>query len=91
MGTLMDLPLSMPVVAAWGVWLAAGLVLIVWSRRAREAMMFAEAPRSAARHIPARPKSGVRSAKPAPAPADAFGELQTLLDPPHSAARRPVD
>lgn len=91
MDTLMDLPLSVPVVAAWGAWLAAGLVLVVWSRRTREAMRPAEARSSAARHSPARPKSGVRSVKPAPAPADAFGDLQALLDPPNSAARRPGD
>ena len=92
MGAMMDLPLSMPVVAGWGAWLAAGLVLVVWARHSREARLRAFAQRSAARSIPARPKSGVRPPKPAAPAADAFGELQALLDPQEqSVAHRPGD
>jgi hypothetical protein len=96
MGALINLPLSIPVVAGWGAWLAAGLVLVVWSRKLRESQLRMDAQRSAAKNLgsPARPKSGVRTPKPATAapPVDAFGELQALLDPPPSSvARRPGD
>ena len=91
MGALMNLPLSVPMIASWGVWLTAGLVLLVWARRAREAEH--QAIRNVARAVPAKPKSGVRTAKPAPAPVDAFGELQAMLEPEPdlSVARRPGD
>ncbi|MDO8680518.1 MAG: hypothetical protein Q7R30_18535 [Acidobacteriota bacterium] len=90
---MINLPLSVPVVAGWGVWLSAGLMLLVWARRAREANLRADAVRHVARPVAARPKSGVRPPKPAPAPVDAFGELQALLEPEPdlSAARRPGD
>ncbi len=82
MGTLMNLPLSVPVVAGWGFWLATGLVLLVWARRAREADLqedgFGRVARPAA---DAGPKSGVQAARPASAPSDAFGELQAMLEP----------
>jgi hypothetical protein len=91
MGALMNVSLSMPVVAGWGLWLTTGLALVVWARRARAALLRAEAQHSAARSIPARPKSGVRLPKPPHAPADVFGELQALLDPPQSVSRRPGD
>ena len=92
MGALINLPLSVPVVAGWGVWLAAGLMLVVWARRAREeANLRPEGVRSAARPVAVRPKSGVRLPK--PAPVDAFGELQAMLEPEPdlSVARRPGD
>lgn len=93
MGALINLPLSVPVVAGWGVWLAAGLILVVWARHAREANLRADAVRYVARPVAARPKSGVRLPKPAPAPVDAFGELQAMLEPEPdlSVARRPGD
>ena len=93
MGALINLSLSVPVVAGWGVWLAAGLMMLVWARHAREANLRADAIRSVARPVAARPKSGVRPPKPAPVPIDAFGELQALLEPQHdlSMARRPGD
>jgi hypothetical protein len=89
MGALMNLPLSVPMIASWGVWLTAGLVLLMWARRSREAEL--HAIRNAARAVPAKPKSGVR--KPASAPVDAFGELQAMLEPEPdlSVARRPGD
>ena len=48
MGTLMNLPLSVPVVAGWGFWLATGLVLLVWARRTRDADLHAHSYRTAA-------------------------------------------
>lgn len=93
MGTLMDLPLSVPVVAGWGLWLATGLVLLVWARRAREMDLRAEGIRSVARPVAPRPKSGERVARPASAAVDAFSELQAMLEPDSdlSVARRPSD
>lgn len=92
MGALINLPLSVPVIAGWGVWLATGLMLVVWARHAREAMLRADAVRSVARPGTVRPKSGVRVAKPVAPRVDAFGELQALLEPePDSVARRPGD
>lgn len=93
MGALMNLSLSVPVIAGWGAWLSAGLVLLVWARRAHEADLQADAIRHLARPVPAKPKSGVRHSKPAPAPIDAFGELQAMLEPQPdlSVARRPGD
>lgn len=91
MGALMNLPLSVSVIAGWGAWLTIGLVLLVWARRAREAELRADAMQSLARPVPAKPKSGVR--KPAQGHVDAFGELQALLEPEPdlSVARRPGD
>ena len=93
MGALMNLSLSVPVIAGWGAWLTAGLILLVWTRRAREAELRHDAFRSVARPAPAKPKSGVRVARPASAPVDAFGELQAMLEPEPdlSVARRPGD
>lgn len=93
MGALMNLPLSVAVVAGWGVWLAAGLMLLVWARHAREANLRADAVRNVARPVTARPKSGVRPLKAVSAPVDAFGELQALLEPlpDLSVSRRPGD
>lgn len=91
MGALMNVPLSMPMVAGWGLWLTVGLLLVVWARRAHEAQLQAAARRSASRSIATPPTSGVRVPRPARAPVDAFGELQTLLDPPQTTAGRPGD
>ena len=90
MGTLMDLPLSVPVVAGWGFWLATGLVLLVWARRAREADLRYEGIRSVARPVAPRPRTGERAARPAP---DAFSELQAMLEPEPdlSAGQRQAD
>jgi hypothetical protein len=89
MGALMNLSLSMPVIVGWGAWLTAGLVLLIWTRHAREAELQAHALRSVARPLPTKP----RSARPASAPVDAFGELQAMLEPEPdlSVARRPGD
>ena len=93
MGALMNLSLSVPVIAGWGAWLTAGLVLLVWARHAREANLQADALRSVARPVPAKPKSGVRHPRPATAHVDAFSELQAMLEPDAdlSEARRPGD
>ena len=92
MGALINLPLSVPVIAGWGVWLAAGLMLVVWARHAREAILRADAGRSVARPATVRPKPAVRVARSGAPHVDAFGELQALLEPePDSAARRPGD
>lgn len=91
MGALMNLSLSVPVIAGWGAWLTVGLLLLIWARRAHDAELTEDAIRS--RPIPVRPKSGVRTPKPSSAPADAFGELAAMLEPETdlSVARRPGD
>ena len=89
---LRDVPPTLA--AAWGGWVVAGLVLLLWYLRAREGEREAALLRARARS-----KSGVRLAagprKPAPKPAapDAFGELEALLDQPPttSTSRRPGD
>ena len=92
MGTLMNLPLSVPVVAGWGFWLATGLVLLVWARRSREADLQAHGIRTVSRPVTARPKSGVHAGRPAPA-SNAFEDLQAMLEPEPdlSSGRRPGD
>lgn len=89
MGALTDLPMSMPVILGWAAWLAAGLALVVWARKAGTEWAASVAP--VARQAAVRPKSAVRPPRPAAPPADAFGELQAMLDPPNSVARRPGD
>jgi hypothetical protein len=88
----MNLPLSVPVVAGWGFWLATGLVLLVWARRTREADLHAHGIRTVARPVVTRPKPGVNAGRPASA-GTAFSELQAMLDPEPdlSEARRPGD
>jgi hypothetical protein len=91
---LRDVPLTLA--AAWGGWVVAGLVLLLWHLRARESEREAALLRAS---VQARSKSGVRSAagprKPVvkPAAPDAFGELEALLDPPSTTgvSRRPGD
>jgi hypothetical protein len=92
MGTLMNLPLSLPVVAGWGFWLATGLVLLVWARRAREADLQAHGIRTVSRPVAARPKSGVHAGR-AASTSTAFDDLQAMLEPEPdlSVARRPGD
>jgi hypothetical protein len=93
MGALMNLSLSVPVIAAWGAWLTVGLMLLVWARRAHESELRADAMRNVTRPVAAKPKSGVRTSRPASAPVDAFGELAAMLEPDTdlSVARRPGD
>jgi len=91
---LRDVPPTLA--AAWGGWMVAGLVLLLWHLRAREGEREAALLRASAQ---ARSRSGVRSpagqrkttAK--PEALDAFGELEALLDPPSttSHSRRPGD
>lgn len=100
MSELLDMMRDIPpqLVAAWGGWLALGLMLLLWHMRARlweqdYALQRAIARRRAKSGV--RPPSGVRTARPSkPAPTDAFGELEALLDPgPGSGtvSRRPGD
>jgi hypothetical protein len=81
-----------PLAAAWGGWLAVGLTLLLWHMRARVWEQDYARQQAAARP---RPKSGVRTARPAKtAPADAFGDLEALLEPgpgSGSLSRRPGD
>ena len=93
MGALMNLSLSVPVIAGWGAWLTVGLAILVWTRRAHEAALRTDGVRNVGRPLPTKPKSGVRVAKSAPSPVDAFGELQAMLEPQPdlSVARRPGD
>jgi len=98
MSEILDMLRDVPptLAGAWGGWVVAGLVLLLWHLRARESEREAALLRASARE---RSKSGVRSeagqrrpiAKPA-AP-DAFGELEALLEPPPktSTSRRPGD
>lgn len=84
-----------PLATAWGGWLATGLTLLLWHLRAREwereyvRLMATSRPRTKSG---VRPPSGVRRAP--KATADAFGELEALLEPaPTTGAisRRPGD
>lgn len=81
-----------PLAAAWGGWLALGLMLLLWHMRARVWEQDYALQQAALR---SRPKSGVRPPRPVkPVAADAFGELEALLEPgPDSGAisRRPGD
>lgn len=85
-----------PLAAAWGGWLAVGLMLLLWHMRAHEwereyvRLLAQSRPRTKSG---VRPPSGVRRAVKAP-PVDAFGELEALLEPaPTTGAisRRPGD
>ena len=83
--------------AAWGGWLAAGLMLLLWHLRAhggeRDYARLMAASRQPRTKSGGRPPSGVRRAPKAP-PVDAFGELEALLEPaPTTGAhsRRPGD
>lgn len=100
MSELFDMMRDVPpqLAAAWGGWLAVGLMLLLWHMRARvweqdyareRALARSSRPKSGV-----RPPSGVRSARLAKsAPADAFGELEALLEPVADSglSRRPGD
>lgn len=90
MGTLTLL--SLPMMVGWAGWLAVGLALAMWARRARVAALAIPMYRpSSPRPTAVRPSSSVRHpVAPAPTP-DAFSELQALLDPPESPSWRPGD
>lgn len=91
---LRDVPPEL--VATWGSWLSAGLLLVLWHMRARtweqkQQLIRIEAQRPRTRSG-VRPPSGVR--KPKAPTVDAFGELEALLEPASSTgslARRPGD
>jgi hypothetical protein len=79
-GALSDIPSGLLV--GWTIWLAGGLLLMVWFRR-----------RSAPRlHRPSRASAASSAGRrPLPRPptrpsarTDAFDELQSLLDPPEN-------
>lgn len=84
--------------AAWGGWMASGLLLLLWHLRAYAwerdyARLMAAEARQTRTKSGVRPPSGGRRA-PKPAPVDAFGELEALLEPvPTTGAisRRPGD
>ena len=74
--------------------MVAGLVLLLWHLRAREGEREVALLRAQARsRSGVRPPAAPRKAVAKPAPADAFGELEALLDRPSttSAGRRPGD
>ena len=96
MSEILDMMRDVPptLAAAWGGWVVAGLVLLLWHLRAREGEREAALLQAQARSKPGvRPAAGPRKPAPKPAAADAFGELEALLDPPSttSASRRPGD
>jgi hypothetical protein len=100
MSELFDMMRDIPplLAAAWGGWLSIGLLLLLWHIRARPAevayaqqLLAARQPRP--KSTP-RPPTGLRAQPVKPAPADAFGELEALLEPaPGSGniSRRPGD
>ena len=99
MSDLIDMLRDVPPLfaAAWGGWLAVGLMLLLWQLRAhgweREYARVNTASRQTRTKSGVRPPSGVRRAPKAP-PVDAFGELEALLEPaPTTGAlsRRPGD
>lgn len=91
---LRDVPA--PIAASWGAWLAGGLTLLLWHLRARDwerEAALAQASARARSKPGVRPPSGVRRA-PKPVAADAFGELEALLEPSSASggtSRRPGD
>jgi hypothetical protein len=100
MSDLLDMMRDIPpqLAAAWGGWMAVGLLLLLWHLRARIGEQDYARQRALARprtRSGVRPPSGVHSARPAkPAPADPFGELEALLEPgagSGSISRRPGD
>jgi len=93
---LMDLAADVPtnIAFGWAAWLAVGLVLTIWHRRVRAALVY-DAPTSRPAARPksgVRPPSGTRAPKAAPAPVgDPFGDLETLLDEHVGSHRTPGD
>ena len=99
MSDLIDMLRDVPPLfaAAWGGWLAVGLILLLWQLRAqgweREYARVMTESRQPRTKSGVRPRSGVRRAQKTP-PVDAFGELEALLEPaPTTGAlsRRPGD
>ena len=97
MSDLIDMLRDVPPMfaAAWGGWMAAGLMLLLWHLRARvweeDQTRLAVIARTRSKSG-VRPPSGVRR-PPKAAPTDAFGELEAMLEPPTTGAlsRRPGD
>lgn len=98
MNELFDMLRDVPptLAAAWGSWLAVGLTLLLWHLRAHEReeeqARLAVIARTRSKSG-VRPPSGVRR-PPKSAPADAFGELEAMLEPDPSTgnlSRRPGD
>lgn len=84
--------------AAWGGWLAVGLLLLLWHLRARIGEQEHARLRALARpriRPGGRPPSGGPTARRGkPAPADPFGEPEALLEPGAGSGpigRRPGD
>lgn len=94
MSEIIDMMRDIPpgLATAWGGWMAVGLMLLLWHMRARVWEQEFALQQAA---LKTRTKSGVRRAAPArPAAADAFGELEALLEPgpgSGSLSRRPGD
>ena len=98
MNELLDMLRDVPptLAAAWGSWLAVGLMLLLWHLRAR---VWEDEQARLAVIARTRPKSGVRPPSgvrrpPTAAPADAFAELEAMLEPDPSTgnlSRRPGD
>jgi hypothetical protein len=97
MNELVDMLRDVPptLAAAWGSWLAIGLTLLLWHLRARvweeEQARLAVIARTRSKSG-VRPPSGVR--RPVKPAADAFGELEAMLEPDPSTgnlSRRPGD
>ncbi len=98
MNELLDMLRDVPptLAAAWGSWLAVGLTLLLWHLRAgvwevEQARLAVIAKTRSKSGV--RPPSGVRR-PPKSAPADAFAELEALLQPDPSTgklSRRPGD
>ncbi len=98
MSEILDMMRDVPpqLAAAWGGWMAVGLLLLLWHMRARTWEQDYARQRALARprtQLGVRPPSGVRAARLArPEPADPFGELEALLEPGSgSISRRPGD
>ena len=93
MSDLIDMLRDVPpqFAAAWGGWLAVGLMLLLWQLRAHG--WEREYARQVSESRQPRRKSGVRRTPKTP-PVDAFGELEALLESAPSTgaiSRRPGD
>jgi len=101
MSDILDMLRDVPplLAAAWGGWLVAGLMLLLWHLRAREwersaIPLRASAPPRSTSGVRLPSGSGVRTPAEKPATVDAFAELEALLDPPQASgtiSRRPGD
>jgi hypothetical protein len=73
----------------WAAWMTVGLALNYWHRHAKRNQVTMHGPSTRPKSDVRGPKppSGVRTEAPVPAPAaDAFGELEALLDTPAEPA-----